>query len=121
MSEHPPLSRHRLDAHHSLQSSHGRVDSSQALQAPLPADAPAYSGLNVSVYVTQETVTANAIGTVSVNVNVSGEESSGQPPRAFGFVHRVDHVADAGVWASTRQTPHYAKSCGVCLPPHAAL
>lgn len=54
------------------------------------------------------------------NVNVSEEVSSGQSPRAFGFVHRVDHEGDAeGVWALSRQTSHYASLCGVL--PHAAL
>ena len=75
--------------------------------------------MNVSVYATRETAIVNAIVTVNAK---SGEESSDQSLRAFGFVHRVDHVADAeGVWASTRLIPHYARSCGVCLPPHAVL
>jgi hypothetical protein len=56
-----------------------------------------------------------------VSVNVNEVVSSGQLPRAFGFVHRVDHEADVGeVWVSTRQTSHYVSSCGGCLPPHAA-
>jgi hypothetical protein len=55
-----------------------------------------------------------------VNVNVSEEVSSGQSPRASGFVHRVDHEGDAEeVWALSRQTSHYVTPCDVL--PHAAL
>jgi hypothetical protein len=45
----------------SLQSLRGHVGSSQEPQAQPPADAFAYSGLNVPVHATRETVTANAV------------------------------------------------------------
>ena len=75
------------------------------------------------------TVTATAISISNVTANaivtgiVSGEASSGPSQRAFDFVHRVDHetmTAAAEIWVSIRQTSRYVRSCGVCLPPHAA-
>src|SRR5712672_3585096 len=116
MPEHPPLTQHHLNAHHSRRSSRARAGSSPKPQAPPPADAPAGSDLTAQVYAMRETVTATL--NVIVIVSASGEVNSDRSPRAFDSVHRVDHettAADASKVSSQQTFPQQAY-----LPPPAA-
>jgi hypothetical protein len=79
----PPL-QHLSNTNHSIQSLRGHVGSSQKPQPQPPADALAYSSLNDPVHATRDTVTTDAI------VSVSGKAISG-PSCTFDSVRCVDH------------------------------